>query len=143
MLIFDIDNTLVRTHYEDSPKRRGEVRKVFGFELFMEAHLLEFLRSREDIHLLSTWEAEAAELAEAFQFKAGTLLMRDYSDQGGIYGKFATVRELQPKLWADDQITTLMENWCLHFSVVTIAPKTGSITREELERAQAALKPVA
>lgn len=140
MLIFDIDNTLVRPHYQDSPKRNGEVRKVFGFELFMEAHLLEFLRSREDIHLLSTWDSEAAELADAFGFKARTLLIRDYSDEGGIYGKFAAVRELQPKLWADDQITTLMENWCLHFSVVTIAPKRGSITVEELTRAKAELE---
>lgn len=140
MLIFDIDNTLVRTHYEDSPKGNGEVQKAFGFDLFMEDHLLEFLRSREDIYLLSTWDSEAAELADGFSFKARTLLIRDYSDEGGIYGKFAAVRELQPKLWADDQITTLMENWCLHFSVVSIAPKRGSVTVEELTRAKAELE---
>lgn len=133
MLIFDIDNTLVKASSKVVSKTAGESHSVFGFELFMEDHLLEFLRSRSDIHLLSTWEAEAGNLAEAFGFEAKTLLIRDYSDEGGIYGKFAAVRELQPRLWADDQITSLMANWCTHFKVASIAPKSGSITKDELE----------
>jgi hypothetical protein len=139
MLIFDIDQTLVQPHFEDQSTAAGEVRKVFGFNLYMADHLLNLLRSREDIHLLSTWGEEAAGLAEAFEFEAKTLLIRDYSDEGGIHGKFAAVRELKPLLWADDQITTLMANWCLHFNVISITPKRGSISEAELEIATKSL----
>jgi hypothetical protein len=143
MLIFDIDQTLVRPHYPDQSTAHGETRTVFGFELFMEDHLLDFLRSREDIHLLSTWGSEAASLADAFEFKAKALLIRDYSDEGGIHGKFTTVRELKPLLWADDQITELMANWCLHFNVISIIPKRGSISSSELDNAVKSLPPIA
>lgn len=133
MFIFDIDMTLIAPRYEDSPIVPGETRSVFGFDVFMAQHLIDFLRSRDDIHLLSTWGKESGSLAEAFGFKAKTLLIRDYSDEGGINGKFDAVISLKPELWADDEITSFMAHWCYRGGTHTIVPKGGYVSAEQLK----------
>lgn len=132
MLVFDIDRTLIPTEKHLTENVKGEWRQAFGFEVFMASHLLDFLRERDDIALLSTWGEEAAALGDAFSFKAQALNLRAYSDEGGIQGKFDTIYAVKPAGWADDHITPIMKQWCDYFGVATIIPKRGFIQNDEL-----------
>jgi len=134
MIVFDIDGTLSPTREEEAFGIPGETAEAFGFQIFIPQHLLDFLRGRDDIALLSTWDAEAASLAEAFAFKAQTLLISDYSDERGINGKFDVINELKPTGWADDHIKPFMATWCKPLEIAVTIPKRGFVTEPELSK---------
>lgn len=135
MLIFDIDGTISPARVEEAPATEGETTSAGGFRnVFMPSHILEVLRSRSDVALLSTWDEGAANFAEAFGFDAEILLMKDFSNARGIDGKFEVIKALKPAGWADDHISPAMLNWCKANGVVTVKPRKGYILKPQLER---------
>ena len=132
MLLFDIDRTISPPRPEEFEATPGETARAFGFDVFIPTHLLNFLRGRDDIGLLSTWGHASEQLADAFGFKAKVILMEDYSNFSGIEGKFEAVKALQPRAWADDHIKPKMRSYAKEHGIVTVAPKGGYITEKEL-----------
>lgn len=133
MLLFDIDRTISPPHPEKFGATPGETARAFGFDVFIPTHLLDFLRGREDIGLLSTWGEASGQVADAFGFKAAVVLMEDYSNLSGIEGKFEAVKALQPRGWADDHIKSKMRTYAKEQGIVTVTPKGGYITEKELK----------
>lgn len=139
MLLFDIDGTLSPTRLEEVEVTPGETARAFGFNVFIPSHLLNFLRSRDDIVLLSTWGDGSFYLPEAFNFKARVALMDDFSEKMGIKGKFEVVKALHPTGWADDHITPAMKKYAAEHNIATTAPKKGYITEVELKKFEASV----
>lgn len=133
MIVFDVDNTLSPTRFPDSPELLGETREAFGFQVFIPTHLLEFIRSRNDTAILSTWGAEAESLVEAFQLPSKVLLMSDFTDERGIWGKFSTIEQLRPSYWADDHITAPMVKLCKDFGTTALVAHGGYVSASQLE----------
>lgn len=132
MLLFDIDRTISPPRPEEFEATPGETARAFGFDVFIPSHLLAFLRGRDDIGLLSTWGQASEQVSEAFGFKAAVILMEDYSNLGGIEGKFEAVKALQPRAWADDHMKPKMRSYAKEHGIVTVTPKGGYITEKEL-----------
>lgn len=133
MILFDIDGTLSPPHIKDAPATVGETARAFGFDIFIPKHLLEFLRGREDIVLLSTWGPGSFDLPKAFDFKARVALMEDFSDEIGVLGKFEVVKALQPLGWADDHIKTHMSKYAGAHGIAVTVPTKGYVTEAALE----------
>lgn len=134
MLVFDIDGTISLTRREESPPTEGETARAFGFQVFMPQHILDFMREREDIVLLSTWKLNSFDLSEAFGLGAKVALMADFTDKEGIAGKFEVIKALQPTLWADDHITTKMRAYSKEHGIITAIPREGYISAGSLKR---------
>lgn len=134
MILFDIDGTLSPPKLDEAPKTFGETARAFGFTVFIPHHLLNFLRSRNDIVLLSTWGEGAFDLPEAFDFKARVALMADFSHKLGIEGKFEVVKALNPTGWADDHITSAMKKYAVERGIAVTVPKRGYVTELELDK---------
>ncbi len=140
MLIFDIDDTISPTQPKESAPTPGETARAGAWNIFIPAHILEILRSRDDIALLSTWGEMAEDVPKAFGFQAKTLLISDYSDKLGIKGKFEVIKQLKPAGWADDHITPTMKKWCEAEGIATVRPRGGYIAEKGLATFLAALK---
>lgn len=134
MLLIDIDGTISPTRVEEAPASEGETARAMGFQVFIPKHLLEFLRSRDDVVLLSTWGVGCFSLIEAFKLKARVALIEDFSERGGIEGKFCAVKALQPTLWADDHIKPAMKKYAQEHGIITAVPRKGYITPAELKK---------
>jgi hypothetical protein len=133
MILFDIDRTISPPRPEEFEETPGETAYAFGFDVFIPTHLLNFLRERDDIGLLSTWGEASAKLADAFDFSAAVILMEDYSNLSGIEGKFEAVKALKPRGWADDHMKPKMRSYAKEHGILTIIPKSGYITERELK----------
>lgn len=134
MILFDIDGTLSPTRVEEAPATVGETARAFGFQTFIPQHLLDFLRNRDDIALLSTWGPGSFDLPKVFDFKARIALIEDFSDDLGIKGKFEVVKALNPTGWADDHITPNMAKYAKENGIVTTKPRKGYVTEVELDK---------
>lgn len=140
MILFDIDRTISPPHPEELEVTPGETAYAFGFDVFIPAHILKFLRGRDDIGLLSTWGEASSKLSDAFGFSAIVVLMEDYSNLLGIEGKFEAVKTLKPRGWADDHMKPEMRAYAKEHGIATVTPKHGYITEEELKLFVAKLK---
>lgn len=132
MLIFDIDDTLSPTRPPKDWAVPHETERAFGFEIKIPTYVLDFLRSRDDIALLSTWDAAAQQLADAFKFSAKVLIMD--GDAFGIKGKYQVVQSRNDVVaWVDDHITPLMRLGAQERGISIIKPKKGCISEKEIQ----------
>lgn len=130
MIVFDIDGTLSPTRPARDWDEPHEIHRAFGFNIAIPNYLLAFLRARQDIALLSTWEEGAASLAHAFDFKATILLP---TAVGGIEGKYQRVlAEPQVRAWADDHMRPAMKRSLSERGVRCVKPTTGYVTLAQL-----------
>lgn len=139
MILFDIDGTLSPTRKEEAPATDGVTARAFGFQVFVPQHLLDFLRSREDIVMLSTWGKASFDFIKAFGFEAQVALIEDFSDETGPKGKFEVVKKLQPSGWADDHIKPAMKKYAAEHGIAVTVPRKGYITEAELKKFKNAL----
>lgn len=130
MLIFDIDDTISPTQPPADWSVPHETKRA-GWNVKIPSYMLDFLRSRDDIALLSTWGDTAVRVSEAFGFNAQILVM----DEGtyGIEGKFNLVKRLENvKVWADDHMKPNMRKAMEAKGVHVVKPKNGVISEKEL-----------
>jgi len=131
MIVFDIDQTISPTDREYEWTVPFETHKAWIFNISIPTYVLDFLRSRDDIALLSTWGKAAESVSEAFGFKAEIIVMDD--DRTGVEGKFKTVSEMDNvAAWIDDHIKPKMAAAMKDKGVLTIKPTRGVISEKEL-----------
>jgi len=143
MILFDIDGTISPTRPEEAPETVGVTARAFGFQVLIPQHILDFLRSRDDIVLLSTWGKAAFDILEAFGISGGVVDMEDFTDKTGPQGKFEVVKKLQPNGWADDHIKPAMKKYATEHGIAVVIPKKGYILEPELKKFQAAVEATA
>lgn len=132
MIIFDIDETISPTDRDYEWKVPYETERAWAFNISIPTYVLEFLRSRDDIALLSTWGEAAVEVATAFNFKAEILVLKE--ETYGIEGKFEIVKNLDNvTAWIDDHMTAAMKKEMTEKGVLAIKPTKGVITKKQLE----------
>jgi hypothetical protein len=139
MILFDIDDTISPTRVEEAPVTDGETARAGGFELFIPQHLLDFMRGREDIVLLSTWGLSSFAVSEAFGFHARVAVISDFTEKVGSAGKFEVVKALKPLGWADDHIKPAMKKFAIENGAAVTVPKKGYVTAAELTKFAAAV----
>jgi hypothetical protein len=131
MIIFDIDDTISPTQPGNNWAVLHETKKAWGFNISIPVYVLDFLRSRDDIALLSTWGEAAKYVPEAFGFTARILVMD--SRASGIKGKFETVKQFDDAtVWIDDHITPAMKKFMAEKGILTIKPTKGVISEQQL-----------
>lgn len=134
MILVDIDGTVSPTQPTEqmfaSWQAAGGYRSEFagGFTLVIPNYILDFLNSRSDIYMLSTWNDLAATVPEAFGFEAQTLDMTEHTDARGIQGKFEVVKSLgdKPLAWLDDHIKPIHKDYCATIDCIAIKPRKNS-----------------
>jgi len=139
MILFDIDGTLSPARTTEAPPTAGVTAHAWIFNIFIPQHLLDFLNSRDDIVLLSTWNNATYDVVEAFGLDARVALMEDFSEEVGIKGKFEVVKALQPLGWADDHIKLEMKKYAADHGIAVTVPKLGYVTEKELANFVAAI----
>jgi hypothetical protein len=131
MIVFDIDDTISPT----KPPKPWDVPHETAravWELKIPTYVLEFLRSRDDIALLSTWGDTAQNVADAFGFKATILVMDE--DKYGSDGKYALIKSRDDiTAWIDDHIKPAMAATERARGIVVIRPKGGVISEKEID----------
>jgi hypothetical protein len=132
MIIFDIDDTISPTQVARNWAEPHETKRVWGFNISIPLYVLDFLRSRDDIALLSTWDDAAAKVSAAFEFEAKILLI----DEGGvgIAGKFDVVtKQSHVNAWIDDHMTPMMKKEMTNRGIIAIKPTGGVISKKQLK----------
>lgn len=140
MILVDIDKTISPTRPDASFELIPHETRRLGFDVKIPLHILEFLKSRDDITMLSTWGVRAATVPEAFNLKADVLVLDDYSNKLGIQGKFEVVKAVRPDAWLDDHITPTMAKWCAEHGIITVKPTAGFVTVRQLKSLEKKLK---
>lgn len=138
MIVFDIDNTISPTDMDYKWEVDHEIKYAWGMNVGIPSHILDFLRSRDDIVFLSTWGAASRHLCEAFGFKAQIIVMTE--EQIGIAGKFDAIQNLDGvTAWIDDHIKPAMKSAMEAKGATVIKPTNGFISERQLNALKASL----
>lgn len=132
MIVFDIDDTISPTRPPKDWAVEHETVRV-GYVLKMPTYVTEFLRSRDDIALLSTWGESAKNVAEGFGFNAKILVMEEMS---GVAGKFEVIQSLgsQVTAWVDDHMKPAMKRQLTEAGILAIKPTGGVISKRQIQQ---------
>lgn len=131
MIVFDIDDTISPTRPPKDWAEPHETKRAWAFTVRIPNYVLDFLRTRDDIALLSTWKEAAKHIAEEFQFTAEIIVLND--NQHGIKGKYEIINSRTDiTAWVDDQITPTMAKDLKNQGIITIRPKKGVISEKEI-----------
>jgi hypothetical protein len=133
MIIFDIDQTISPADRDYEWLVPHETETAWSFEIGIPSYVLEFLRNRDDIALLSTWGEKASEVSTAFGFKADILVLKEGTY--GIEGKFEIVKNLNNvTAWIDDHMTAAMKKELEKKGILAIKPINGVISEKQLAK---------
>ena len=131
MILFDINETISPTDRDYIWTVPYETHYAWMFNISIPTYILDFLRSRDDIALLSTWGSAASQVAEAFGFKAEILVLDE--DTYGIAGKYEIVkRQSNVTAWIDDHMKPAMKKELAEKGIVAIKPTKGFISQKQL-----------
>lgn len=131
MIVFDIDETISPTDRDHEWTVPYETKRAWGFDISIPVYVLEFLRNRDDIALLSTWGKDAVEVAEAFGFNAEILTISEGTY--GIAGKFEVIQNLDNvTAWIDDHMKPAMKAELTERGILAIKPTQGCISEKQL-----------
>lgn len=131
MIIFDIDDTISPTRPGKDWKVPHETARAWAYTISIPTYVLEFLRSRDDIALLSTWGKSAQKVADAFGFTAQVIVLTD--EQEGIQGKYDAVNNLDGVVaWVDDHMKPAMRTKLAEQGILGIKPTNGVISKAQL-----------
>lgn len=130
MLAFDIDDTISPTKPSNQVLAESHESRRAIYQLVIPTYVLDFLRSRQDIALLSTWGETASAVSEAFEFDADVLVIEELS---GIRGKFDLVRRTpEITVWVDDHLTQEHIAWCHENGILAIKPTEGCVSKSQV-----------
>lgn len=131
MFVFDIDDTISPTRPPEDWAVEHETRQV-GWTIKIPTYVLEFMRGRDDIALLSTWGESAKGLADAFGINAQILVLG--RNQHGIEGKFDLINQLDGvTAWVDDHIKPSMKKAMEEKGVTVIKPTRGVVSPRQID----------
>lgn len=133
MIVFDIDDTISPTRPPKDWAVEHETNRIMWGDIKIPSYVLDFLRSRDDIALLSTWGTGAQKIADGFGFKAKILLIDE--EDLGVDGKYHIIQDLGSEVtaWIDDHVKPKMVKALEAEGVTVIKPRNGVITEQEIE----------
>jgi len=133
MIVFDIDDTISPTRPPKDWDVEHETHNIMWGAIKIPVYILDFLRSRDDIALLSTWGSGSQKIADGFGFKAKILLIDE--EDLGVDGKYHIIQDLGSEVtaWIDDHMTTKMMKALEAEGVTVIKPRRGVITEQEID----------